>query len=158
MESSHKKLDFNIPVNTEITQVALLSKIVFAYNLLFDLRGTTTFDFMEHLKRDTMSESYRMLIINYLVAITGKGKHDTNSIFYNRPDAKKNKVDNFYTKHDKLLDRLRVIRNKIYAHFDNDYIENASKAGASIQFEEIKPCIEDLMSIVGYNAPVELKG
>ena len=152
------KIDFDIQSSLEITQISLLSKIIFAYNLLFDLRGTKTFDITEHLRNDAMAESYRMLIVNYLVAITGRGKYDTNTIFYNRPAKKDKEVDAFYANHGKLLKKLKDIRNKVYAHFDNDYLKNASKANAKIEFDEIKPCIEDLMSIVGYNAPIELKG
>ena len=122
------KIDFDMPSSPEITQVSLLSKIVFAYNLLFDLRGAKTFDITEHLRNDAMAESYRMLIFNYLVAITGKGRFDTNSIYYYRPVTKKDDVDIFYAKHGKLLERLKEIRNKIYAHFDNDYLKNASEA------------------------------
>ncbi len=140
--------------NVYFIQIVLLNKVVMAYNLLFDLRGVQSFDIGTHLEKDTQAESYRMLITNYICVLTGKRKNDKISISKFPPINHKKEVICFYNKYKVILQELEINRDQLYAHFDHKIFSDKSRI---IEFEELTDLIQQLIYLLDYGAPIELK-
>ena len=140
--------------NIYLTQIALLNKIVISHNLLFDLRGVQSFDVGTHLEKDTQAEAYRMLITNYICVLTGKRKNDKISISKFPPTNHKNEVNGFYNKYKNILEELEINRDQVYAHFDHKIY---SSKGRIIEFEELTDLVQQLIYLLDFEIPIELK-
>lgn len=90
------------------------------------------------IKQDTLQESLKMLIVNYLIALLGNKSNDKISLANNQ--LKGNEIiKDFYIKNGKIIDKLYGMRDKIYSHFDMGF--------CSIDFctnEEIETCLKFL--------------
>ena len=129
-----------IEMTLEQHQVALYSKIKVAYNLLKAYKPKNDGTWKSYFEDDTKIESYKMLIVNYIVALLGNRKNDKCSFNLNYPseiaDFRKNNADN--------IENLEVIRDKVYSHFDLDYVEKSKL----MSYEFIEQCIEFISVIV----------
>lgn len=128
-----------------VSQVAVFNKINCAYKLLRNLDVSVPESSNEDSRMlDTQRESYKMLIVNYLMVLLGRRKNDKISIckFYWLNDNKKS-IDEFYEQYKDEIDNLQSLRDKVYSHFDLDYITAVN----NIKFEFIETCIDFLNSI-----------
>ena len=128
-------------------QMALLNKINFAFELLLGLnREGCPCSLVGCLEMDTKGESYRMLIVNYLVALIGNRKNDKVSIWHNSVGEKKEQIEKFHIDNADGIKNLYNTRDKIYAHFDTDY-DSVLK---NIEYDFIKACIDFLNEVLEY--------
>lgn len=128
-----------------VSQVAVFNKINCAYKLLRNLDVSVPESSNEDSRMlDTQRESYKMLIVNYLMVLLGRRKNDKISIckFYWLNDNKKS-IDEFYEQYKDEIDNLQSLRDKVYSHFDLDYITAVN----NIKFEFIETCIDFLNNI-----------
>lgn len=72
----------------------------------------------DFLKNDAIEEAYRMLIVNYLIALLGNKKNDKCSIRKISNDIEKNRFDKFIAENQNDYDNLYRVRDTVYAHFD----------------------------------------
>ncbi len=140
--------------NVYFIQIVLLTKVVIAHNLLFDLRGVQSIDIGTHLEKDTQAESYRMLITNYICVLTGKRKNDKISISKFPPINHKKEVNSFYVKYKVILEELEINRDQLYAHFDHKIFSDKDRI---IEFEELTDLIQQLIYLLDYGATIQLK-
>lgn len=135
-------------------QVALLSKLKMGYDLCVKNPTITCnpiyfFNYPKEeqekfLIYDTKSESYRMLVVNYLIALIGYKKNDKYSIFYYPPKGQDENIKKFIEENKPILEKIYKTRNKIYSHFDVDFEDQTQK----IEFEEIKKIIDFIDSVL----------
>jgi len=105
----------------------------------------------KRLEIDVRRDSLTMFVVNYITAIIGKRRSDKNSISNIPIKSKTKEIGEFYEKHKNLIEELIEIRDKIFSHWDNDYLESINEK-RKISFEEMKSLINDLALIIGYKA------
>lgn len=64
------------------------------------------------------AESYRMLIVNYLLALLGNKKNDKLSIPNNARENEKEMVENFCNEYKTELNQLYKVRDKFYTYYE----------------------------------------
>lgn len=127
-------------------QMALLNKVIFAYYLL-DKTGkandSNCLPKVDYLLLDVQLESYRMLIVNYLNALIGRGKNDKISIFSEKDNPE---ILNFYKENETNIQELKSMRDKLYAHCDLDF----NVVLKAITPEFIEKCLTLLKQVLDY--------
>lgn len=138
MEKFKENIDSRYDRKT-IIQGALINKVEMAYQLFKKKQEEYTIiaNTEEFLLSDVKKESYRMLIINYLIVLLGDGKNDKISLFNSKNEFIRNKTQKFIKDRKVEFDNLKKVRNKVYAHFDEDY----EKSTTAISGEFIISCI-----------------
>lgn len=79
----------------------------------------------DYLINDVQCESYRMLIVNYLIVLIGynqDNKNDKLSFFKDGNSKMKKIIQNFHKNFQTEMKNLKTIRNKYYAHYENLYL------------------------------------
>lgn len=102
-------------------------------------------DWYWYLDRESTSEARMMLIINYLSALLKKGKNNKISIYKNFAD-KKQQIEKFEEENRDLLNRINMVRDKLYAHIDLNWQIYVK----SITFDEFEICIGFLNELFDY--------
>lgn len=97
------------------------------------------YETVAYLRYSTSVESRIMLIINYLVALLGKGSSNKISIHHNFQD-KKDSINSFEKENKDIIKKLKSARNTVYAHMDS----RQSDSKECITFEEFERCISFL--------------
>ena len=75
------------------------------------------YETVAYLRYSTSVESRIMLMINYLVALLGKGSSNKISIHHNFQD-KKDSINSFERENKDIIKKLKAARNTVYAHMD----------------------------------------
>lgn len=129
-------------------QITAFSKIKFVYQDLINnpLTMDLAFDIEQFLKFDALTESKKMLIVNYLYALLVKTKNNKISI-QNSPGLDQKTISEFVKTQWEILEKIKIVRDKIYAHIDLDWASVAK----NISNEEIECCISFLDKIFGEN-------
>ena len=96
-------------------------------------------DLYQYLDGESTKEAQIMLIINYLSALLIKGKNNQISIHKKFTDRIQ-EIEEFEKTNKDLLNRLKIARDKFYAHIDLDWQSYAK----SITFDEFEICINYL--------------
>jgi len=143
-------------------QTVLLNKIMLALQLFVDFKiqnkdkvelipcDVNNIDkASQYLLLDTQAECYKMFINIYLYALVSKKKSDTVSIYNCHTNDKKKAIEEFYKKHDNLIENLRILRNSYYAHFDLNLFQKL-KDVPLLSMQEMYECIIDVMNILDY--------
>jgi len=136
--------------DNEVVYGSSLAQITLAYNFLLDLEHKRTF--LENQPQDKVSceelilhelnaTAFRMLVINYTVALIGKGKYDKTSIHNDPKYNQDSRLKDFYSKRKSDITYLKDMRNKIYAHIDLD-------APESIDLERVYKLVKDAIILV----------
>lgn len=108
-------------------------------NLALQQKRKFTKTLYYYLYRESTTEARIMLIINYLSALLIKGKNNQISIHKNFTDRIQ-EIEEFEKTNKDLLNRLKIARDKFYAHIDLDW-QSYTK---SITFDEFEICINYL--------------
>lgn len=124
-----KEIKFQL--NNHQARIVLLQKIIIAnalwqdnYSELKTINEVLSMSIKERenfLINDVKCESYKMLVINYLIALLGMKKNDTISFYNDSNDHIKELVKNFHEEHEIEFKALRTVRNKFYSHYENNY-------------------------------------
>lgn len=72
----------------------------------------------DDLKIDSLKECYKSYIIINLMKLFGQREDNKSSIYNNKNDGQDNEKKLFYDKYSNDFENLRILRNKIFAHFD----------------------------------------
>lgn len=148
-------MEYEIPKMTvQQHQIALHHKLKTGYNLcianptmtcnpiyFFSLPREEQEKFLIY---DTKTESYRMLVTNYSIALVGYKKNDKYSLYFYPPEGKEQEVKDFIEQNKNVIEKLYKARNKVYAHFDVDYEEQTEK----IEYSEIKKIVDFVGSVL----------
>ena len=127
-------------------QVAAFSKIKFVYQDLIDNLPTMIqmVDIEQLLKYDALTESKKMLIINYLYVLLAHTKNNKISV-HNNPDLNQTLISEFMQTHGDIVEKIKIVRDKFYAHIDLNWMDVAK----NISNEEIECCINFLDKVFG---------
>lgn len=141
-------METNLELSVYQSQVMLLNKVNLAFEEYMELIINvpeiemifthSREDVKKHLVADVKSESLKMLIVNYSMALLGRGRNDKVSVFNNQLKIEDEQSRLFCCKYIKELDELKIIRNKIYAHHDLDWHNHCK----GITNEFISQCIQ----------------
>ena len=117
--------------------------------MTFQTRQVNLFE--TYIEISAKSNAYNMMLINYLHALVGKDKKlDKNSMHFNKIESKANEITTFYRQHKGLLKRLKILRDKVFAHFDNEYLVGKVQADTWFDASSFRPLIADLIAILNY--------
>jgi len=144
----------------ETTRVVLLTRAIFAYNMLVDFRESSEYvpwngiyrelvPMEERIKSNVRDESYQVFLGINLHELVGRDKWVKNSINIISDTETRKKVNEFYREHRSTVKTLDTVRNKTLAHLDTSKWEELE---FNIDMPEIKKMIVDLIPIVGYKA------
>ena len=86
------------------------------------------------------TECHKMFMFNYLIVLLGYKKNDKISIINHPIHGKETIGRDFIKENKKLIDNLYVIRDKVYSHFDIDFLDYAQV----VTFNDIEKCINFL--------------
>lgn len=126
-------------LNLKQMQIAIFNKANLAYKLLKNCESKNFDTQEEYLMYDVQIESYKMLIINHLYALLGKGNNNKISLNFNHA----NDLQIFYQKYEAELKTLKNARDKVYSHIDLDFLDNCQ----IISYEFIEVCLNFINSI-----------
>ncbi|MDE6200823.1 MAG: hypothetical protein K2M47_02930 [Clostridiales bacterium] len=129
-------------------QVTAFSKIKFVYQDLIDNPPTVAelIDIEQFLKYDALTESKKMLIVNYLYALLAHTKNNKISV-HNNPYLNQTLISEFMQTHGDIVEKIKIVRDKVYAHIDLNWMSVAK----NISNDEIQCCIDFLNNIFGEN-------
>lgn len=71
-----------------------------------------------YMDMHVLAESYRMLIVNYLLALLGNKKNDKLSIPNNARENELEMVDSFCNEYKTELNQLNKVRDKFYTYYE----------------------------------------
>lgn len=133
-------------------RIAIYFKTKRAYEMFMELinanKGRYIFitrdDVSKYLDLDVRLESFRTLIINYLVVLLGKGKFDKMSVWNNKSKFNIEQIETFYKDNEVDLKKLFETRNKVFAHFDNQEYDKLP----ILHFEIIEKCFAFLECVL----------
>lgn len=159
-EELWKRNNTKLSLEEEVDMIrgSLLAKLTMAYNCLTDSAPNTfrienvpmqLVSTEELLANNFKEECLRMMLVNYSVVLIGMGKNDKVSL-HNDPILSKNaKVQEFYETKKAEIKYLKMLRDKVYSHYDPD-IEDLLVA-MPLQF--IKELILFVTEIIGIENP-----
>lgn len=145
----------NYTLSIKHFQIALYNKVRVGYELckkypikvypmsFFD--KLTKEEQFQALAYDTIAESYRMLVANYLIALIGYKKNDTSSLYHHPVQGKEEKIYKFVEENRLLVDKIYKIRNKVYAHYD---VKFKASSDDLIQYEELEKIINFIAEVL----------
>ena len=101
----------------------------------------------EHLRQESLSESKKMLIVNYLYALLVNSRNNQISIYKNR-DLNRSAIDQFAQENVSTIEKIKMVRDKVYAHLDLDWLNHTE----TIEYFEIEACLSFLNELFGLSA------
>lgn len=85
-------------------------------------------------------ECHKMFMFNYLIVLLGYKKNDKISIINNPIQGKEKIGQDFIDQNKELINSLYSIRDKVYSHFDDDFLNHTRV----ITYQEIEKCVNFL--------------